>query len=121
VANQREDGEIWRYFRELTLPDSLQEKIDAWMTRGFIIKYEFGVFLPPSWIAVLLGQNQQPRGYDRRVDQVPSDVLARKAAAVREEVRNAAQATPEHFTFINEIGAASSRAPLAASAAARPQ
>ena len=50
VAHQR-DGELWRHFREMSLPDSLQEKLDAWLTRAYIIKYEFGVFLPPSWIA----------------------------------------------------------------------
>mgnify|MGYP001792120513 CR=1 FL=1 len=29
VATQRDDSEMWRYFRNMTLPDSLQEKIAA--------------------------------------------------------------------------------------------
>jgi tryptophan halogenase len=106
VANQR-DGELWRHFQRLAVPDSLQEKLDAWLARAFIIKYEFGVFLPPSWIAVLLGQNLVPRGYDRRSDLAPDDVAERNAAAIRDAVRRGAQEAPDHMNFIRGIGAAS--------------
>ncbi len=114
VANQRDDGELWRYVRNMQLPESLQEKIAAWLARGYIIKYEFGAFLPPSWIAVMLGQNLIPRGYDRRADAAPEDVLVKNAAGIREEVRIAVQNTPDHRAFIEQIGAASGSAPLVA-------
>jgi tryptophan 7-halogenase len=117
VATQRDDSEMWRHFRSLELPDSLQEKIDAWVTRGYIIKYEFGLFLPPSWIAVMLGQNLKPRGYDRRVDAVPDDVLAANAAGIRRDVAAAVQGTPDHAAFIQQIGAASGTVALSASGA----
>jgi len=108
VATQRDDSEMWRYFRSMALPDSLQEKIDAWTTRGYIIKYEFGLFLPPSWIAVMMGQNLMPRGYDRRADALREDELVRKASAVREAVLKAVRETPEHADFIRHAGAAAS-------------
>ncbi len=114
VANQRDDSPMWRHFQNLKLPDSLQEKLDAWLTRGFIIKYEFGVFLPPSWIAVMLGQNLLPRGHDPRVDAAPLDRLASNAAAIRRNVLVAAQKAPEHGAFIRQVGAASETAPLIA-------
>jgi tryptophan halogenase len=114
VANQRDDSELWSYFRNLTLPDSLQEKISAWMTRGLIIKYEFGVFLPPSWIAVMLGQNLIPRGYDRRADATPEKTLLESAAAYREAVRVAVRNAPDHGAFIRQIDAASNTAPVVA-------
>ena len=85
VATQRDDSPMWSHFRNLTLPESLQEKIGAWTTRGFIIKYEFGVFLPPSWIAVMLGQNLRPRGYDPRADAAPKEILVQNAAAILQE------------------------------------
>jgi tryptophan halogenase len=114
VANQRDDGELWRYVRNMKLPESLQEKMTAWLTRGYIIKYEFGAFLPPSWIAVMLGQNLIPRGYDRRADAAPEEVLVKNAAGIREEVRVAVRNTPDHKAFIEQIGAASDSAPLVA-------
>ncbi len=114
VATQRDDSPMWSHFRNLTLPESLQEKIDAWTTRGFIIKYEFGVFLPPSWIAVMLGQNLRPRGYDPRADAAPKEILVQNAAAIRKSVRAAAQNAPDHAAYIRQIGAASDTAPLVA-------
>jgi tryptophan halogenase len=114
VANQRDDGEMWRHFQHLALPDSLQEKMEAWTARAFVIKYEFGVFLPPSWIAVLLGQNLFPRGYDRRADLAPDDVVVRNAAAIRDQVRSSAQNAPDHLAFIQRIGGASESARLVA-------
>ncbi len=107
VANQRDDSEMWRHFRSLTLPESLQEKITAWLTRGYIIKYEFGLFLPPSWIAVMLGQNLVPRGYDRRAELVSAEALRANASAIRNDVLKAVRETPEHADFIRRIGAAS--------------
>lgn len=107
VATQRDDSEMWRHFRSLTLPDSLQEKITAWTTRGYIIKYEFGLFLPPSWIAVMLGQNLVPKSYDPRADIVPEETLRTNAAAIRNDVLKAVRETPAHSEFIRRIGAAS--------------
>jgi tryptophan halogenase len=76
------------------------------------VKYEFGVFLPPSWIAVLLGQNQRPRGYDPRADAAPKDILVKNAAGILQSVRAAARNAPEHAAYIRQIGAASDTAPL---------
>lgn len=116
VATQRDDSEMWRHFRNLTLPDSLQEKITAWTTRGTLIKYEFGLFLPPSWIAVMLGQNLRPRGYDRRTDAVSAEILTANASAIRKNVLAGVRATPDHAAFIRQIGAASGLAATAISA-----
>ena len=118
VATQREDSAMWRHFRTLELPDSLQEKIDAWLSRGYIVKYEFGLFLPPSWIAVMLGQNLVPAGHDPRADALDPRTLAGNAAAIRRHVAQAVQAMPAHGEFIRSIGAASGTAQLTAAARA---
>jgi len=112
VANQRDDSEMWRHFQSMTLPDSLQEKINAWTTRGYIIKYEFGAFLPPSWVAVMLGQNLYPRGYDRRVDTLSEASLFEQASTLRREVHAAVMNAPDHFAYIKQFGAGSDMAPL---------
>jgi tryptophan halogenase len=114
VANQREDAEMWRHFRNMALPDSLREKLEAWTTRAYVIPYEFGVFLPPSWIAVMLGQNLLPRGYDRRADEMSTPALSRIAQTSRAQVRAAVDASPDQLAFIRQIGAASRTAPLIA-------
>lgn len=114
VATQRDDSEMWRYFRNMALPDSLDEKIRAWLTRGHLIRYEFGVFLPPSWIAVMLGQNLVPRHYDPRVGRLPEQALRQAGRSLKQRVHDAAAATPDHGAYIRKMGAASDTGPLVA-------
>ena len=114
VATQRDDSEMWRYFSAMQLPDSLQEKMDAWSRRGYVLEYEIGVFLPPSWIAVMLGQNLMPAGYDPRVNRYPPDKLFQFAEKIQTASAKAASETPTHIDFIAQYGAASKTAPLTA-------
>lgn len=116
VATQRDDSEIWRHFRNLTLPDSLQEKISAWLTRGHLTRYEFGVFLPPSWVAVMLGQNLMPQGYDPRADKAPEQDVRQHAEALRRRIQMSVAEAPDHAAYIKQFGAASQTEPLVAKA-----
>jgi len=117
VATQRDDSEMWRYFQNMALPQSLQDKIEAWLTRGYILKYEFGVFLPPSWIAVMLGQNLRPNGYDPRADRYAEDNLQSELHSIQLQSMRAVEATPDQERFLNQYGANSEAARLVASSA----
>ena len=115
IATQRDDSEMWRYFQNMTLPDSLQEKLNAWNTRGYVIKYEHGVFLPPSWVAVMMGQNLMPKGYDPRADGFDIDKLNRDLLDVKTKTAQAVRKTPKQTDFLAQYGAASNSSPLTAS------
>ncbi len=117
VATQRDDSDMWRYFQNMALPQSLQDKIEAWLTRGYILKYEFGVFLPPSWIAVMLGQNLHPKGYDPRADRYAEDNLQSELRSIQLQSMRAVEATPDQERFLNQYGANSEAARLVASSA----
>ncbi|MHA6719347.1 tryptophan halogenase family protein [Sphingomonas sp. RS6] len=106
VATQRDDSEMWRHFRALTLPDSLAEKIEAWLTRGLILPYQFGLFLPPSWVAVMLGQNLVPGGYDPRARAIDPAALAAKADRLRRDMAAAVRSTPDHADYIRRSAGA---------------
>lgn len=105
VATQRDDSKMWRYFRNMTLPDSLVEKIQAWNLRGYVLRYEHGVFLPPSWVAVMAGQNLIPKSYDPRADRLNLESVKTRLDAIRRESQNAVSQTPDHATYLNDIGA----------------
>ena len=115
VATQRDDSEMWRYFRDMTLPDSLQEKMTAWISRGYVLKYEFGVFLPPSWIAVMLGQNLEPVAYDPRADRFGNEELASLLQQIKTDTQRAVESTPSQSDFLARYGAASETPPRVAS------
>ena len=108
VATQRDDTKMWRHFQNMTLPKSLQEKIEAWQERGYLLRYEQGVFLPPSWVAVMTGQNLVPVGYDPRADQMSDAELLDKTEAIKRDSRLAVTETPDHGAFLADyIGSAS--------------
>ena len=114
VATQRDDSEMWRYFRNMTLPDSLTERLEAWSTRGYILAYEQGVFLPPSWVAVMTGQNIQPKGFDIRANAIPFDEMLAKTEHIKTQSALAVNHTADHADFIRQYGAATSIMPLKA-------
>lgn len=107
VATKRDDSEMWRYFTNMTLPDSLQEKIDFWLHRGYVQRYEFGAFLPPSWVAVMMGQNLFPNNYDPRVDTSNFEQVKQQSQAMRADIAGAVNSAKTHADFLNIMGAAS--------------
>ncbi|WP_427451531.1 tryptophan halogenase family protein [Litorimonas sp. WD9-15] len=106
VATQRDDSEMWRYFRNMTLPESLQEKMEAWKSRGYLLRYEQGVFLPPSWVAVMAGQNLIPDGYDLRVNRKTLDEVVSVTDTIKQQSKIAVTQTPDHAAFLAQYGAA---------------
>lgn len=112
VATQRDDSEMWRYFRNMTLPKSLQEKLEAWSERGYVLRYEQGTFLPPSWVAVMMGQNLIPKSYDMRANCIGFEDTQTRLKHILDESQKALQNTPDHGTYLKEFGASSLSKPL---------
>ena len=100
TATQRDDSEMWRYFKNMTLPDSLREKIEAFRARGYILRYEHGVFLPPSWVAVMVGQNIMPRAFDPRAGKPALGPLEAELGKIKADSLRAVQRTPDHADFL---------------------
>ena len=103
VATRRDDSEMWRHFRSLTLPDSLAARIEAWRRRGYVMAYEFGTFLPASWIAVMMGQGLVPEGHDPTVASLDEARLRAWAEGIRRETEAALARTPEHGDYLRRF------------------
>ena len=106
VATTRDDSEFWNYFRNMILPDSLKAKIDNWLMRGHISRYDFGAFLPPSWVAVFIGQNLLPNHSDTRVDKMTLKDIQQRAGMMKKSIQNSVRQSPDHADFIRSQGAA---------------
>lgn len=112
IATQRDDSEMWRYFRNMTLPDSLKEKLQAWTQRGYLQRYEQGVFLPPSWVAVMAGQNLRPESYDPRANRLSFDDVLARLETTKTANKAAVLNTPDHADYLTKFGAHSNVLPL---------
>jgi tryptophan 7-halogenase len=102
VANQRDDAPFWRDMRNMAWPDSLKDKFAAFTNRGIIPDYDIGVFLPPSWLAVFIGQNILPTGYDPRADTIDSAALMAQMDMIKAKVAMGVDSTGWHSDFVSE-------------------
>ncbi len=107
VATERDDSEMWRHFQNLKLPESLQSKIEAWAHRGHVPSYEFSVFLPPSWVAVFIGQRLLPQSGDLRMGCIPLANIRRHAETLQSSIRESVTQAPDHLTFIQGMESSS--------------
>jgi tryptophan 7-halogenase len=115
-ANTRKDGALWRHCREMDIPDTLREKMALFEHRGHIAQYRAGLFSPPSWLSVFLGQGMRPAGYHPMADGLPLETVKAEMTALRRTIRDRVEAMPDHDAFVR--GYCAGAAPIRAGAAA---
>ncbi len=103
-ATERDDSPFWDHCRTLELPDSLQHKLDTFRETGHVVRYREGLFLEPSWIAVLLGQRRLPRRLDPRIARYPLDALQAGLTSLRQRIHACAQGMPRHADALDGLG-----------------
>lgn len=115
-ANTRDDGELWRYCRDMKVPDSLLSKIEQFERRGHIPRYKDGLFSPQSWLAVFDGQDIVARGYDRLADTIDASALKQRMDELHNRIRASVEAMPTHADFIRDYCAYGTKVPAMESA-----
>ena len=105
-ATERDDSPLWRHCRTMPLPDSLADRIKRFRHRGHVPDYRDGLFGPPSWQAVFVGQNVVPTGHDRLADRMPLERLRCELDALRVEIAAGVADMASHADFIGGYCAA---------------
>ena len=96
----RDDSELWRYCRDMEIPETLAFKIEHFRRYGRHIAREMDLFGPPSWHAVHIGQGNIPERFDPVAgyrEQPAAEWLAKLKAAMEYE----AEKQPTHQQFID--------------------
>ncbi len=101
-ATERDDTPFWNHMRRLDIPDSLAEKMELFRCRGRVAKYDLGLFLEPSWVAVYMGQRFAAQDYDRRVDLLPQDSVSSHMNGLRNLMAQTAAKMPSHQAYIKK-------------------
>ncbi|UTF59868.1 tryptophan halogenase family protein [Gilvimarinus sp. DA14] len=104
--NQRRDCDFWRECREMNIPATLARKLEAFKTKGDLLRYPIEIFGPPSWLAIYSGFNCLPEHYDERVKKMDPAYLQRAFGDMRRSVADAVASVPSHDEFIAEHCAA---------------
>jgi tryptophan halogenase len=99
-ATERDGSELWRYCRNMALPESLQRKLGLFAARGRLFRHEDDLFSVTSWVAVLLGQGRRPSGYDELVNAMSDNDLAALLERMRGDIERAARDLPLQQDYI---------------------
>ncbi len=104
--NTREDSPFWKECREMQIPDSLRERVELFRQSGHAYSREGELFTVHSWIAIMMGQDIEPRAYHRFAMLGDRELRAflRKYHGQVAEVVNA---LPKHADFVRQYCAAS--------------
>ncbi|HEX4862136.1 MAG TPA: tryptophan halogenase family protein [Rhizomicrobium sp.] len=104
-SSARHGSPFWDHCREMELPGSLAAKIEVFKSRGRIMPYGGEAFSLPNWLSVFAGMDVLPRRHHPFADKLGIAELTQRAEAIRAAIRQAANAMPDHRTFLARMGA----------------
>jgi tryptophan halogenase len=99
-ATERDDSELWRYCRNMSIPDSLREYIELFADAGRFYRNGTELFAATSWVQVMLGQGITPRGYHPAVDWVSEADLKAFVEGTEKIIARCVAGMPRHEDFI---------------------
>lgn len=101
-ATQRDDSEFWNYCRNMSVPDSLMQKMELFREAGRIFRYEDELFTRPSWVAVMVGQNLMPKTVDPIVHSLNAQEIARSLGSMQTAMIRASDNMETHEAFLKK-------------------
>ncbi len=110
-ATTRGDAPLWRYCAAMSIPETLERKMELFRSGGRVFRYEDDLFSDTSWIAVMLGQHVTPQSYDPVVNSVADATVAGNFSRLKDIIRRTAEAMPPHSAFLARIAGAPAAAP----------
>jgi tryptophan halogenase len=104
-ANGRTGGELWRYCREMPLPESLSRKLALYRARGLIQQFDSESFFDPSWLCMYGNFGIEAQSWDPLANLLPLPELEEVARRVRGDIARTARGATPHREFLKIAGA----------------
>jgi len=108
-ANGRHDddgrGELWRYCREMPLPETLTRKIAMYRARGLIELFDAESFFDPSWLCMYGNFGIDAGSWDPLTNLLPLPELEDVMRRVRDDIARVARDATPHREFLRLAGA----------------
>ena len=97
---ERTDSAFWNYCRTMSIPDTLQRKIDLFSSNGRTYRDGNELFTEMSWLQVMVGQRISPRGYHPFADLAPESEVIAHLRNVEQVIAKCVNAMPTQTEFI---------------------
>ncbi len=100
-VTHRSDTRFWQHCRSMSIPDSLQHRIDLFKETGRVFKVPTELFGENSWIQVMLGQGLHPEQYHPIVNMMSDSELDYFMENIKRKIEAVVSQLPEHQQFID--------------------
>jgi tryptophan 7-halogenase len=98
----RREGELWRYCRNMPLPEALRHQTGLFRARGAVALYDSDTFAEASWVSIYFGLGVFPSGRDPMASLVDEAGLRRELDRRTQLVSGAARSLPPHGSFVDK-------------------
>jgi tryptophan 7-halogenase len=97
---QREDTAFWRHCRNMAVPESLQQKMAIYRSRGRIFREGSELFSEVAWLQVMQGQGLSAQRYHPLVDLIPAPEISEYLDSIKGVIASCVQVMPNHADYI---------------------
>lgn len=102
ALSNRRDTPYWDYMANMTLPASLQHRIELFRETGNVFHAAGELFAEESWIQVMLGQGVMPKRHHPTADAMSRSELERLLGDTREQTRRNVASLPAHMDYLRQ-------------------
>jgi tryptophan 7-halogenase len=102
--NQRDEN-FWRDCREMSIPDTLAERIALFEEAAHAFQDAHDLFRVDSWVQVMLGQRLTPRSHHPAAQLMPEAQLRDALATLKTNIARAVEAMPTHEQWLGGFAA----------------
>lgn len=99
-ATSRDDSPFWKYCRNMSVPESLTEKINLFRHNGQIFREDDELFTETSWAAVMMGQGIMMNGHNAMANSVKEPTTRQEIDAMEQSIRFVVQHMPSHGDYL---------------------
>ncbi len=98
--SNRRDSEFWRHVNAMSIPDSLEHRIDTFRSCGALLQFDAESFKPDSWLTMYDGFAIEQECYDSRVNDIDVPRMLGALDVIRTSVLRAAASALPHAQFV---------------------
>jgi len=99
-VTDREDTPFWSYCKHMTVPESLQARLELFEATGTAAVQNHELFKEVSWFAVLVGQGLHPKAWHPIADVISEEELKKRLAQIRTAVDKRVEGLMTHDAYI---------------------
>ncbi|ESQ73606.1 tryptophan halogenase family protein [Asticcacaulis sp. AC402] len=101
-ATSRDDSPFWNYCRNMTVPQSLTEKMELFQHNGQIFREDDELFTETSWAAVMMGQGIVMKGHNAMADTLAEAKTREELDGIEKSIQYVVQHMPTHGDYLKK-------------------